>query len=223
MRFSSTAALCPARPMPEPELLGVAHDVEPVHLGPAAVGREQRGQDADRRGLARAVRPEQAEHRAGLDLEVDALERLDVAEVPHERFGADDGIGHERVMVPAEAERHPCAVPMDLRPWTCASSTFAALRAFEHEGECAARVTLRSEVCMQLDTEVRLVPTRLTSASREVVRSRQHVDAACSCLELALEMYCGAEREPAGAPLSALRDVLRALEDSEMALWEAAQ
>lgn len=76
---------------------------------------------------------------------------------------------------------------------------------------------------MQLGTEVRLVPMRSTSASREVVRSRQHVDAARACLELALEMYCGADGEPAGAPLSALRDVLRALEDSEMALWEAAQ
>ena len=76
---------------------------------------------------------------------------------------------------------------------------------------------------MRLGTEVRLVPSRATSASREVVRSRQHVDAARSCLELALEMYGGTDGEPAGAPLSALREVLRALEESEMALWEASQ
>ncbi len=57
--------------------------------------------------LAGAVRPEQAEHGAGLDLEVDALERLDVAEVLDERFCADDHIAHERVMVAGVTDSRP--------------------------------------------------------------------------------------------------------------------
>jgi hypothetical protein len=76
---------------------------------------------------------------------------------------------------------------------------------------------------MRLGTEVRLVPSRATSASREVVRCRQHIDAARTSLELALEMYGGTDGEPAGAPLSALRQVLEQLEDAEAALWEASQ
>jgi hypothetical protein len=82
-------------PDAETELLGVAHHVEPVDLGAAAGGREQRGEDAHRGGLAGAVGPEESEHRALLHLEVDALERLHVAEMLHELFGTDDGRGHE--------------------------------------------------------------------------------------------------------------------------------
>ena len=75
---------------------------------------------------------------------------------------------------------------------------------------------------MRLDHEERLVHSRSTSASREIVRSRQHVDAARMSLELAIEMYCGAGEET-GAPLSALRQVLGQLEEAEAALWEASQ
>ena len=92
---------------PEPQLLGVAHGVQPVDLRSAAGGREQGGQDPDRGRLAGPVRPEQPEHRAGLDLEVDPLERLDVAEVLDERFCADDHIAHERVMVAAVTDTRP--------------------------------------------------------------------------------------------------------------------
>ncbi len=77
---------------------------------------------------------------------------------------------------------------------------------------------------MRLGSEERLVPSRATSASREVVRSRQHVDAARRSLELAVEMYGGAEGEAAGGtPLSTLEHVLRQLEEAEAALWEASQ
>ena len=76
---------------------------------------------------------------------------------------------------------------------------------------------------MRLDHEERLVHSRSTSASREIVRSRQHVDAARMSLELAIEMYCGAGEETGGAPLSALRQVLGQLEEAEAALWEASQ
>jgi hypothetical protein len=76
---------------------------------------------------------------------------------------------------------------------------------------------------MRLGSEERLVPSRATSASREVARSRQHVDAARRSLELAVEMYSGADGEAAGAPVSALEHVLGQLEEAEAALWEASQ
>jgi hypothetical protein len=75
---------------------------------------------------------------------------------------------------------------------------------------------------MRLGSEEHLVPTRATSASREVVRSRQHVDAARRSLELAVEMY-GGDGVAAGAPVSALEQVLVQLEEAEAALWEASQ
>ena len=52
-------------------------DVVAEHLDLAAGLVDQRGDDADRRGLARAVRPQQREEIALLDRQVDALERLD--------------------------------------------------------------------------------------------------------------------------------------------------
>ena len=62
---------------PQPRRL--AGDVEAGDAGAAAVGREQRGEDADRGRLAGAVGPEQAEHGAGRDLQIDAVERPHVA------------------------------------------------------------------------------------------------------------------------------------------------
>ncbi len=77
---------------------------------------------------------------------------------------------------------------------------------------------------MRLGFEERLVPSRAISASREVVRSRQHVDAARRSLELAVEMYSGADGQAAGGtPISALERVLGQLEEAEAALWEASQ
>ncbi len=49
-------------------------------MGRAGVGLQQRRQHAHRCRLAGAVGAEQAEHGAGRDLEVDAVERVDVAE-----------------------------------------------------------------------------------------------------------------------------------------------
>ena len=51
--------------------------VEPEHLHLAAVARAVALEDLDRRRLAGAVRPEQAEHLAARDLEVDPAQRLD--------------------------------------------------------------------------------------------------------------------------------------------------
>ena len=60
------------------QLGGVGDHVEPGDPRAAAGRRQQRGQDPDRGRLAGAVRAEQAEHGAGLDLQVDPAERLDV-------------------------------------------------------------------------------------------------------------------------------------------------
>jgi hypothetical protein len=76
---------------------------------------------------------------------------------------------------------------------------------------------------MRLGSEERLVPSRVVSASREVVQSRQYIDAARRSLELAVEIYCGASGEPPGAPVSALEHALGQLEEVEAVLWEASQ
>ena len=73
---------------------------------------------------------------------------------------------------------------------------------------------------MRLGSDARLVPSRATSASREVVQSRQYVDAARRSLELAVAMYGGAQ-EAAGVPVSALEHALGQLEEVEVVLWEA--
>ena len=69
----------------------------------------------------------------------------------------------------------------------------------------------------------RPVPSRATSALREVVRSRNLIDAARSSLELALEIHGRLGGETGGFPLRALERVLIQLEEAEAALWEAAQ
>ena len=69
------------------DLLGLALDVEAEDPGGPLRRQEERRQDLDQRRLAGAVRAEQAEELAGLDLEVDAVEgddglRLDVVDAP---------------------------------------------------------------------------------------------------------------------------------------------
>jgi hypothetical protein len=62
---------------PTADLTPVADHVEPRHPGLARVGPDQRGQDAHRRGLACAVRPEQGEHAAARDPQSDAAQHAD--------------------------------------------------------------------------------------------------------------------------------------------------
>ena len=76
---------------------------------------------------------------------------------------------------------------------------------------------------MRLVSSERLVPSRGTSASREVIQCREYIDAARSCLELAVEMYGGADEQVGEAPLSALEQVVRQLAESEAVLWEVSQ
>jgi hypothetical protein len=63
---------------PRPQRSRVVDHVETGDPGATAVGREERGQDPDRRRLAGAIRAQQAEHGAGLDRQVDPAQRLDV-------------------------------------------------------------------------------------------------------------------------------------------------
>ena len=74
-----------------------ARDVEAGHARASGGRRDRRGEHPDRRRLAGAVGAEQAEHLAGADLEVDALDGLDAARV---------GLGQ-----PAHLDRRP------LQPW----------------------------------------------------------------------------------------------------------
>ena len=64
-------------------------DVEAEHGRLAGVGPEDRRQHPDGRGLAGAVRPEQAEHGRGGHLEVDAVEGDDVSEALLQAFDCD--------------------------------------------------------------------------------------------------------------------------------------
>jgi hypothetical protein len=60
--------------------LGIAGHVDAEHLGTAAVGPQDGGEDAHGGRLARAVGPEQAEHGTGGHREVDTRQGLHVAE-----------------------------------------------------------------------------------------------------------------------------------------------
>ena len=75
------------------DLLGSRDDVEPGDARRAGVGPDERREDVDGRRLARAVRPEQGEHRAAATCEVEAVEHLVFAESLAQARG--DG---ERVM-----------------------------------------------------------------------------------------------------------------------------
>jgi hypothetical protein len=74
---------------------GVADDVDTGDLGPPGVRPQQRGEDVHGRGLAGAVGAEQAQHRARLHLQRDAVEGADVLAVRlDEVLGDDRGTTH---------------------------------------------------------------------------------------------------------------------------------
>jgi hypothetical protein len=75
------------------DLAGLADHVQADDLGPPRVRRQQRAEDAHDRRLAGAVGPEQAQHGALGDGEVDPVERGLCAE-PLDETLDDDGIGH---------------------------------------------------------------------------------------------------------------------------------
>jgi hypothetical protein len=61
-----------------------------VHLDRALARQEIAGEQADHRGLARAVRAEQPERLAGLDAQVERGERDAIAEAPREPARLDE-------------------------------------------------------------------------------------------------------------------------------------
>jgi hypothetical protein len=76
-----------------PYLLWMLADIDPGDAGPAGVGWEQGGQDADEGGLAGAVGAEQAEDAAGRHGQRQAVERPDPApEHLDQTPDLDDGI-----------------------------------------------------------------------------------------------------------------------------------
>src|SRR5262249_37243674 len=68
---------------------GVLDHVEAVHAGGPAVRLEQGREDADGRGLAGAVRPEQAEHRSLLGKQINTIECSHVAVLLAESLSLD--------------------------------------------------------------------------------------------------------------------------------------
>ena len=74
-----------------PDRHALARDVVAEHVGDAGRDPQQRGEDADRRRLARAVGAEEAEHLAGPDLEVDRVDGGLLAEAVGEARAADSG------------------------------------------------------------------------------------------------------------------------------------
>ena len=71
----------------------LAH-VDPVERDRARRRREQADQHADRRALARAVRAEEGEDHAALDLEIDGVDGREVAEALAEAAREDDRVRH---------------------------------------------------------------------------------------------------------------------------------
>ena len=74
--------------------------VDAVDEGPPGVGLDQRREDAHGGGLAGAVGPEHAEHLGPFDAEVDAVERLGLAEPLHQALGQHGRFAH--VVDPSE-------------------------------------------------------------------------------------------------------------------------
>ena len=72
-----------------------AHHVLPVHDRRAAGGQEEGGEDAEEGRLARAVRPDEAEHFSLLDVDVDAAEGVDAAVVVGFGELSDGDEGHD--------------------------------------------------------------------------------------------------------------------------------
>ena len=83
-------------PDPQPDRLRMLGDVDAEDRPPALLHGKDRRQHPHRGGLPGAVRAEQTEHGALLDLERDAVERHDVAEALPEVLGDDRGSGHGR-------------------------------------------------------------------------------------------------------------------------------
>src|SRR5207248_8377108 len=72
---------------------------ESSHCGAPGVGLQQRGEDADRRGLAGPIRAEERKKAALLDLQVEPIERSNAPEVLDQAFGIDRMAVHHPAQV----------------------------------------------------------------------------------------------------------------------------
>ena len=89
----------PGQPDDLAYLLGMADDVDPGDRGPTGVGFEQRREDSYARGLARAVGPEEPEHRPLGYGQVKSVESMDVVVKLDEAFSLD-GSAHRLTLGP---------------------------------------------------------------------------------------------------------------------------
>ena len=89
---------------PVPDLPVPFPDVHAEDAGLPGGWVAQPFEDLDRGRLAGAVRPEEGEHLALLDLEGDPIDRLDVRVVLREPANVDDRLGRE---IPASSRRPP--------------------------------------------------------------------------------------------------------------------
>src|SRR5215218_10964747 len=82
--------------------------------GPAAVGTQQPEEDPDRRGLSRAVRPEESGDLPPGDCQVEAAERVDAAEALRQAADLDGHLGFTHGGLPSWCgekqvpSRRPC-------------------------------------------------------------------------------------------------------------------
>jgi hypothetical protein len=76
---------------------------------------------------------------------------------------------------------------------------------------------------VQIGSVERPVPFTVNRAQTELVRARQHLDAARGSLQLALEIFGTLSDETAGMPISALERALGQMEEAEAVLWESAE
>ena len=83
--------ILPGQPDSVAHRLGLAVHVEPGDPHHALIGREQRGEDADQRGLARAVRAEQPVDDPGRDVQAQPVQRphLTAESLDHALSGDD--------------------------------------------------------------------------------------------------------------------------------------
>src|ERR1044072_6163666 len=84
----------PGEGHPAPHRLGVTHDVVAEHLRLSGVGAQERGQHADRGGLARPVRTEHAVHAPGAHGQVDTGDRVGLAEALLQPSRLDRELSH---------------------------------------------------------------------------------------------------------------------------------
>src|SRR5262245_39906146 len=144
------------------DLRGAFDRREPAHDRRAGVGPAQGGEDGERGGLARAVRPEEPHHLAAGDLEAEAVERLALAETdaqavhPDEAFLAPRGGAQPVPHAAAPAARaadgatrhraHERAASPPSKSWASTSGSLASSRRASGRAYAGvARTTPRQE------------------------------------------------------------------------------